>query len=177
MGESGEGSLEPGVASGDCFWVVYQQPFLKHYYKANPEKLPDGHPDKPQMAIRTAATGANADAPAAPDATAIAPASAAGMPEVKQNAPVYSLFFLESDELCGTLGANYGKRQQVWTCAIRTPNEPCCTKRTLTFEKPTKVPPTSNLTGHIRDEAKKCSYHMAALEQLAETSKNQVLMP
>ena len=48
MGASGEGSLEPGVASGEKFWVAYQQPFLKHYYAAHPDRLPDGHPDKPQ---------------------------------------------------------------------------------------------------------------------------------
>ena len=34
MGESGEVSLEPGVASGEKFWVVYQQPFLKYFYAA-----------------------------------------------------------------------------------------------------------------------------------------------
>ena len=44
MGESGEGSLEPGVASGEVFWVQYPNPFLKHYYKAHSEKLPDGQP-------------------------------------------------------------------------------------------------------------------------------------
>ena len=27
MGESGEGSLEPGVASGEKFFVAYQQPY------------------------------------------------------------------------------------------------------------------------------------------------------
>jgi hypothetical protein len=31
MGESGEGSLEPGVASGEKFYVVYLQPFLNHH--------------------------------------------------------------------------------------------------------------------------------------------------
>ena len=35
MGEGGEGSLEPGIASGDTFWVAYQQPFLKYYYAAH----------------------------------------------------------------------------------------------------------------------------------------------
>ena len=29
MGESGEGSLEPGIASGDVFWVTYPNPFLE----------------------------------------------------------------------------------------------------------------------------------------------------
>ena len=29
MGEAGDGSLEPGVASGDVFWITYPQPFLE----------------------------------------------------------------------------------------------------------------------------------------------------
>ena len=53
MGESGEGSLEPGVASGDVFWVVYPNPFLKFYYNAYPDKLPNGHPDKPTAPTAT----------------------------------------------------------------------------------------------------------------------------
>lgn len=176
MGETGEGSLEPGVASGDCFWVGYQQPFLKYYYKANPHKLPDGHLDKPESAQSETAgtpTMVNADAPV----TTASKNVGSGMPEVKQDAAVYRMYHLESDELCGKPGANFGRRQQIWTCAIRCPDEPCCIKRTLTFEKPSKVPPCSNLTGHIRDEAKKCSYHAKALAELAESSKNQVLMP
>ena len=32
MGMSGESSLEPGVASGDVFWMAYPQPFLRHFY-------------------------------------------------------------------------------------------------------------------------------------------------
>ena len=31
MGQSGEGSLEPGVASGGQFWIAYVNPFLKYY--------------------------------------------------------------------------------------------------------------------------------------------------
>ena len=50
MGESGEGSLEPGVASGDVFWIMSPNPFLKYYYKAHPDKLPEGHRDKPVQA-------------------------------------------------------------------------------------------------------------------------------
>ena len=54
MGEAGEGSLEPGVASGDIFWVAYQQPFLKYYYAAHPDRLPGGHPDKPNVELEPA---------------------------------------------------------------------------------------------------------------------------
>ena len=45
MGVAGEGSLEPGIASGDVFWIAYQQPFLKYYNAAHPERLLDGHPE------------------------------------------------------------------------------------------------------------------------------------
>jgi hypothetical protein len=107
MGESGEGSLEPGVASGDVFWVVYPNPFLKHYYKANPEKLPDGHRDKPVVAA--AAPAAAADSPMVEAATPATPANGA-LPALKQDALVYSFFCLESDELCGKPGPNHGNR-------------------------------------------------------------------
>ena len=40
MGESGEGSLEAGDASGEKFWIEYPQPFLKYFYDENPDKLP-----------------------------------------------------------------------------------------------------------------------------------------
>ena len=37
-------SLEPGASHPANFlWLQYPNPFLKHYYKAHPEKLPDGH--------------------------------------------------------------------------------------------------------------------------------------
>ena len=39
MGESGEGSLEPGVASGDEFVVRYPNKFLDYFYDANPLEL------------------------------------------------------------------------------------------------------------------------------------------
>mgnify|MGYP007078090933 CR=1 FL=1 len=177
MGESGEGSLEPGVASGEKFFVAYQQPFLKYYYAAHPDRLPDGHPDKPIVEIVVALTGT-----ASPTGTAVLPAAEArltpsGLPGVKQDAPIYGLFDMASDELCGTAGANYGKRQQVWECNIRLAGgDPCCAKRTLTFSKPTAVPPNSNLSSHVRDEAKKCAAHAVALEKLNEMSKHQVLV-
>ena len=42
MGESGEGSLEPGVASGDEFVVRYPNQFLNYFYAANPLELSNG---------------------------------------------------------------------------------------------------------------------------------------
>jgi len=67
---------------------------------------------------------------------------------------VYGLFDKVSDELCAAAGANYGKRQQVWECTIRPEGgEPCCARRTLTFSKPTAVPPNSNLTTHVKEAA------------------------
>ena len=170
MGQSGEGSLEPGVASGDVFWITYPHPFLKYFYKANPEKLPDGHKDKPVAAVQSPS--------ALPDATAAAPtASPTGLPVVQQDAAVYSMFDKLSDELCCTAGPKFGKRQQVWQCNITVGDHQCGTKRTLTFDRPNKVPPNSNLTGHVREAAKSgCSAHAAALETLNESSKHQVLV-
>ena len=164
MGESGEGSLEPGVASGDVFWILYPNPFLKHFYKANPDRLPDGHRDKPETALTTTAA-------AAPDAAAGSPppgegtstvATPSGLPKLKQDALVYSFFSLESDELCGKAGPHHGKRQQQWKCIVDHGGVPCGAKRTLTCDAPTRTPPNSNLTSHIREEAKKCPNHAAA---------------
>ena len=36
QGESGDGSLEPGIGSGEVFVVAYPNKFLKFYYDANP---------------------------------------------------------------------------------------------------------------------------------------------
>ena len=89
---------------------------------------------------------------------------------------MYSLFSLTSDELCGKPGPNHGKRQQIWSCCVmRASGELCGSTRTLTFDKPSKVPANSNLSTHIREEAKKCTKHADALLQLNEGSKNQVL--
>ena len=40
VGEDGEGSLEPGVASGEEFVLRYPYRFLEFYYAANPGELP-----------------------------------------------------------------------------------------------------------------------------------------
>ena len=39
MGESGEGSLEPGIASGEEFIMPYPNPFLQYYWAANKDEL------------------------------------------------------------------------------------------------------------------------------------------
>ena len=39
MGETGTGSLEPGVASGEVFWMRYPLPFLTYFYDTFPDKL------------------------------------------------------------------------------------------------------------------------------------------
>ena len=36
QGESGDGSLEPGIGSGEVFVVAYPNKFLQFYYAANP---------------------------------------------------------------------------------------------------------------------------------------------
>ena len=168
MGQSGEGSLEPGVASGGQFWIAYVNPFLKYYYAAHPDRLPDGHPDKPAQ-VETVAQPTQESAVTKP--------TPSGLPDVKQDAAVYSMFSKVTDELCGSAGANYGKRQQVWECNIKLGNgEPCCAKRTLTFIKPTHVPTNSNMISHVREAAKSCPEHAAALQQLNASSKNQVLV-
>ena len=40
MGETGVGSLEPGIASGDEFLVGYPTPFLEYFYEENADMLP-----------------------------------------------------------------------------------------------------------------------------------------
>jgi hypothetical protein len=40
MGETGEGSLEPGDASGEIFWMKYPTQFLKHFFETFPDLMP-----------------------------------------------------------------------------------------------------------------------------------------
>ena len=149
MGESGEGSLEPGVASGDVFWVVYPNPFLKHFYKANPDLLSDGHPAKPTapsaalVPAAGAAAGAAAAVAAGAEAGDASPSAAhtptpSGLPEVKQDAAIFDLFSLEYDQLIVKPGLQHGKRQQKWVCKINTAKGPCLAGRLLTFDKPNR---------------------------------------
>jgi hypothetical protein len=48
MVETGEGSLEPGDASGEIFWMQYPDPFLKHFFESFPDLMP-----KPKDAVDT----------------------------------------------------------------------------------------------------------------------------
>jgi hypothetical protein len=160
--------------------VVYPFPFLKYFYKAHPEKLPDGHRDKPEVAATPAAahTTDAAIVTVTPSTAATIAATPNGLPQLKQEAPVFVFFALEKDELCGKPGVHHGKRQQVWTCKVHNcDGQLCGAKRTLTCDVPTRAPPNSNLVGHIREEAKKCPYHAAVLEKINESSKNQILQP
>ncbi len=38
MGESGTGSIDPGIASGECFWMASPDLCLQYYYDTLPDK-------------------------------------------------------------------------------------------------------------------------------------------
>ena len=59
MGEDGQGSLEPGIASGSEFVMSYPNKFLQYYYAANPNELPSGSAQQP---VQVADVGAEAEA-------------------------------------------------------------------------------------------------------------------
>ena len=59
MGENGNGSLEPGVASGSEFIMAYPLPFLEHYFFQNRSELPDAVREKAFPAEAVIAAGAD----------------------------------------------------------------------------------------------------------------------
>jgi hypothetical protein len=58
MGEDGNGSLEPGVASGSEFIMAYPLPFLEHYFFQNRSELPGAVREKAFPAEAVIAAGA-----------------------------------------------------------------------------------------------------------------------
>ena len=64
-GEAGDGSLEPGIASGEEFVIANTNLFLKYYYDANPEELDPGHPSRKRKEADVPEQAGDADEAAA----------------------------------------------------------------------------------------------------------------
>ena len=121
QGESGDGSLEPGIGSGEVFVVSYPNKFLKFYYDANPLV------DNPNAGGGGGAQAAGDNESQADEETAEGQEA-----EKKQKAEkpaIFQHFTLESSKLItsGPRRGQYTNTYRYVTCAA-TPKPPslCC---------------------------------------------------
>ena len=155
MGESGTGSLEPGVASGDTLTICYPLPFLQFYYDANP-------------IASVSATDAG------PPADATIKEEHEREPRVKP--PVFHYLQAVSSTL-NTAGTRRGQYTNKYTCTIQMEKGVCGSAVTCYAAGDGKAETTSNAFSHIRDlAAKGCPAHAAVLSKLNLTNKKMVLV-
>ena len=164
MGESGEGSLEPGIASGDEILIGYPTPFLQYFYAANPGMLPDANRSKPPAALE-------ADA-ATPDA---APAGGSLVKEEKdtERPPIFE-FLCPVSSILNAAGPKRGTYTNKYTCGVVCGGGLLC-GGSVTLYGNGKSETTSNAWSHMRDKAEKCSFHKVVLGKLDMTNSKRVL--
>ena len=109
MGTDGEGSLEPGIASGEEFHVCYPNKFLQFYYAANPNELTGANEEPPPTLPDTdLAVGADDDA------------SLAGKkPKIPQKPHILKFMQLKDNKLI-MAGSRRGQYTFNYTCAAMT---------------------------------------------------------
>ena len=171
MGESGEGSLEPGVASGDEFVIGYPMPFLEYFYAANPDKLP--------VAIRPKEIMAEADETdggASAEGSGEQNDSSAGT-STKTDATRKPPVFDHLSPVTSCLNVSGPKRGQYtnkYKCAIPCAGGiPCGASITLYGNGKSET--SSNAFNHIRDRAEKgCPFHKAVIDKLDESNSKRV---
>ena len=99
QGESGDGSLEPGIGSGEEFVVCYPNRFLEFYYAANPIDEGTELENSPQ-------DGENANEPA----------TAGKKAKVEVKPAIFQHLTLEHSKLVMS-GARRGEYTNVYKCA------------------------------------------------------------
>jgi hypothetical protein len=114
MGEGGEGSLEPGVASGAEFVMSYPTPFLQYFWSANRDELEPAvrsqlFPDE------TTTTTANAEEGDAADAIATETASTATVKTEAVKLPLHDYLDPVSSTL-NTAGVRRGSYTNKYCC-------------------------------------------------------------
>lgn len=178
MGESGEGSLEPGAASGDDFIVGYPTPFLEYFYAANANLLPEAMrpPAARPGASETSGTG---ESPPADDVAAESSNDRQPPTSVKREAkpaakpPVFEYLNPESSIL-NTSGVKRGQYTNKYTCNVVGSNGVCGAKITLYSSGDGKSETTSNAWAHLRAACEKCPAHKAALDKLDSANSKRV---
>ena len=183
MGEAGEGSLEPGVASGDVFWLTYPQPFLEYFYDANPDKMPATMVRLPERAppaceesaahaqparlvadrVRPPPSCSQGNAPATGTAAAPAPTADGTRVEpedpddssIERKSKVYDYLSVIHDDVIAA-GRHRGRRKVTCICKIPSasgPNGICGVEIQMTGSAPGRAPSTSNAVRHIKTKA------------------------
>ena len=111
MGEDGQGSLEPGIASGSEFVMSYPNKFLQYYYAANPNELPSGSAQQP---VQVADVGAEAEA----DEVDEPEEPVAKKPKQPvEKAPIFNYLTFEKSRL-EVGGPHHGKYTHVYKCVF-----------------------------------------------------------
>ena len=109
MGTDGEGSLEPGIASGEEFHVCYPNKFLQFYYAANPNELP-GANEEPPPTLPHSDLAVEADTDA----------SLAGKKAKIPQKPIIMKYMELKDNKLIMSGARRGHYTFTYTCAAMT---------------------------------------------------------
>lgn len=158
------------------FWMKYPLPFLSHFYKSHPSRLPQGY---------GAGTGPRADAEggaaaAAPVAGTDADDDSGAVPDEKHNEKVYThLQLLRAFKVNDKNSKQHNRICSKFTCTIvRDSNG--MSRHGLTCKSPVTVWGKSSgpFFKHCRRFAKKgCAGHIEVLKELNELSVRQVLMP
>ena len=173
MGESGTGSLEVGVASGDVFVIAYPTPFLQFFYDANPEMLPSGmRPVTEGGAGTTASADVDLEGGDQQEQTT--------KQEKTQKPPVFDFLNPISSTLV-TAGRKRGCYSNKYTCGIDVGGRLCGASITLYANGPRSSETSSNAFSHIRsaatnaDGTTKCEFHKVVIDKLDDTNANRVL--
>jgi hypothetical protein len=172
MGESGEGSLEHGVASGAEFVVSYPNPFLEHYWAANKDEL---DPTVRSKLYPTDVTEQEEDDDGEADAAPAAEQTDGKMvKEEKAKPPLFDHLDLASSTL-NVSGPRRGGYTNKYTCSILTPSGVCGASVTLYQTKGDRNETTSNAWTHLRQKvASGCKAHETVLLKLNETNSKVV---
>ena len=156
MGESGEGSLEPGAASGDDFIVGYPTPFLEYFYAANANLLPEAmRPRGTSESPSESETPGTSESPPATDAAAGSSNGQQPPTSVKkeEKPAVKPPIFEYLTPISSTLNTSEPKRGHYtnkYTCAVVGSRGVCGASITLYSSGDGKSETTSNAWAHLR---------------------------
>ncbi|KAL1499114.1 hypothetical protein AB1Y20_013626 [Prymnesium parvum] len=199
MGESGTGSLEPGVASGTEFYMTYPSPFLQYYYEANPiegaERSSSAAYEDNEIVIEDAMLGdgdvnddaieAHAEAAGVPLSKRPMRSTAAGNQDsIKKKQKVATEKFLiyeyiakVSSEL-NLSGPARGSYTNKYVCRVELETGQKCGGSITLYQRGEGLAEvTSNAFTHMRQRAEAgCGAHKAALRKLDETNAKRVLV-
>ena len=159
MGESGEGSLEMGVASGDVFYIAYPMPFLKYFYAANPADLPEHMQSSHTPPVESGG-----------EVTAVVTTK-----KDKEDPLILQHLDGPVSSTLNVSGSKRGCYTNKYTCnVIKDNGQVCGSKITVYKSAEGNSYSTSNAWSHIRDAAKLDAAHKAILTGLDVNNPKRV---